>query len=196
MKMARLCTLLICAVGLASRADANEISQGFNSILTLPADGWVMVNNSNPLTTNSSLVGTPALTATKQPAPYIDVSSYVATFTPVSNLTNGNAAASLAPSTLSAANNLDVPFSTNSVFPASFTLEPPSVSTLNAIATGSYYLPPIYPFIVSDNYYPSASFAFLADDAEAPEPNGVSLGLLGCAMLVAVAAWRRKNIAA
>jgi len=27
---------------------------------------------------------------------------------------------------------------------------------------------------------------FLADDAEAPEPSGVSLGLLGCALLVAL----------
>jgi len=193
MKMARLCSLLICAAGLISHADANEINQGLNSILTLPADGWVMVDNSNPLATAPSLLGTPALTPAKEPVPYIDVSSI--TFSPVLNLTNGNGPASLAPSTLSA--NLDVPFSTNSALPASATLEPPSVSNWNAIASGSYYLPPIYPFIVNDNYYyPSASFAFLGDDPEAPEPSSVSLGLLGCALLVAVAAWRRKKIAA
>jgi hypothetical protein len=78
-------------------------------------------------------------------------------------------------------------------------LEAASVPNLNAILTGSYYLPPIYPFIVDDSsytYYPSSSFAFLAADAEAPEPTGVSLGLLGCAFLAAIAAWRRKTVAA
>jgi hypothetical protein len=205
MKMARLCTLLICAAGLLSHADANQICLGFNSLLTSPADGWVMVNNNNPLAGLSSLQGTPALIAPARSGdPYVATNFNAATFAPVVKLNKGDPATSVAANTLSVPDNLEVRFSANGAspslaangIPASFTLEQATVPSMSAIATGSYYLPPIYPFIVSESYYPSSSFAFLAADAEAPEPAGVSLGLLGCALLAALAAWRRKNMAA
>src|SRR5258708_3391427 len=203
--MARLFSLLICAAGLLYHANANQIGLGFNSLLISPADGWVMVNNNNPLAGISSLQGTPALIAPAESGdPYVATNFNAATFTPVVKLTKGDAPASVAANTLSVPDNLEERFSANgasssvaaNAFPASFTLEQASVPSMSAIATGSYYLPPIYPFIVADSYYPSSSFAFLADDAEAPEPSGVSLGLLGCALLVALGAWRRKNMAA
>jgi len=205
MKIARLYTLLICAAGLLTHADANQIGLGFNSMLTSPAEGWVMVNNNNPLVV-SSLQGTPALSAPARSAdPYIATNFNATSFTPVVTLTRTDAPASVAANTLSVPDNPEARLSANdaspspvaSGFPASSILEQASVPSMSAIATGSYYLPPIYPFIAADNsYYPSASFAFLADDAEAPEPGGVSLGLLGCALLVAMGAWRRKNMAA
>jgi hypothetical protein len=204
MKMARLCTLLICAAGLLTHADANQIGLGFNSMLTSPAEGWVMVNNNNPLVGFSSLQGTPALSASpKSPDPYVATNFNATSFTPVVALTRTDAPASVAANTLSVPDNPEARLSSNdaspspaaSGFPASSILEQASVPSLSAIATASYYLPPNYPFIVADNtYYPSASFAFLADE-EAPEPGSVSLGLLGCALLVAVGAWRRKNMA-
>jgi len=205
MKMARLCTLLICAAGLLSHADANQIALGFNSVLSSPAEGWVMVNNTNPVAGTWSLQGTPALVAPANSSdPYVATNFNAAAFSPVVKLTNGDAPAYVAANTLSAPDNLEVRFSTNATnaspatsgLPASFILEQASAPNLSAIVTGSYYLPPIYPFIVDNTYYPSASLAFLAADADAPEPSGISLGLLGCALLAAVAAWRRKKIAA
>jgi hypothetical protein len=205
MKIARLCTLLICAAGLVSHADANQIALGFNSVLASPAEGWVMVENRNPVAGTWSLQGTPVLVSpAKSGDPYIATNFNGAAFTPVVTLAKAEVPASAAANTLSAPDNLEERFSANgasaspaaSGLPASATLEQASVPSLGAIVPGNYYLPPIYPFVADNTYYPSASLAFLAAEADAPEPTGLSLGLVGCASLAALAAWRRKKIAA
>src|SRR5882672_4753992 len=149
MKMARLCTLMICAAGLLSHADANQIALGFNSVLTAPADGWGMVNNSNPLAGHSSLQGTPVLVAPANSGdPYVATNFNASAFSPVVKLTRADAPAYVAATTLSAPDTLEARFANSASaspavngLPASFTLEQAGAPNLNSIVTGSYYLP-------------------------------------------------------
>jgi hypothetical protein len=205
MKKARLYTLLICAVCLVPEAAANEMNQGFNSVFKLPADDATPVSNSSPLGNASWLQTTPSLNSVGQPVqPYLASNFDTPAFTPDTSsvkLSTNNTSVNLGTTSASFGDLGNLPGA--SAYPASAILDPPAVPDLSAILTGSYYLPPIYPFIVPDNYYsPTANYYYPTDnpwgtlDAEAPEPSGLSLGLLGCACLAALTAWRRKRTSA
>jgi hypothetical protein len=196
MKKARLYILLICAAALVSEAAANNVNQGFNSVFTLPAEDATPISNSSPLGIKSWLPTTPTLNSVGEPVqPYLAVNFDLATFSPDNagvKLSTNSPNVSLGTTSASAGELGNLPAA--AAYPASFILDAPAVPDLSAILTGSYYLPPIYPFIVPDNYYyPTGTDPWGILDAEAPEPSGLSLGLVGCASLAAVTAWRRKH---
>jgi hypothetical protein len=196
MKNARLFTLLICAVSLVPEASANITNQGFNSVFTLPADDATPVSNSSPLGAASWLQTTPSLNSVGQPVqPYLAANLDAPAFTPDNSgvkLSTNNPNVNLSTTSASFRDLGSLPAA--SAYPASAILDAPAIPDLNAILTGSYYLPPIYPFIVPDNYYyPTDVNAWGILDGDAPEPSGLSLGLLGCACLAAVTAWRRRH---
>jgi MYXO-CTERM domain-containing protein len=195
----RLCALLLCAAGMLPGARAAQISQGFNSILTLPGAGGGAVDNSTPPASNQ--VYQNSVTVVDQDAAYYAAKAAAAFGAPV---VAPASAPTLTPNPTTSGDVGNALLDTNpnlkAVLPASMTLETATVPGLTGAVTGTVTLPS---FIVPDPppVTATASFdsgfvpwdQFGAFDIDAPEPGGASLGVLGLASLAAVGAWRRRS---
>jgi hypothetical protein len=179
-------------------ARAAQISQGFNSILTLPGAGGGAVDNSTPPASNQVFQN--SVTVVDQDAAYYAAKAAAAfgapvvaptntpTLTPNPNSTSGDVGNAL----------LDANPNLKPNLPASFTLETATIPGQTGLVTGTVTLPS---FIVPDpSPVAAASFnsgfvpwdSFDVFDVDAPEPGGAVLAILGLVSLTAVGVWRRR----
>jgi len=180
-------------------ARAAQISQGFNSILTLPGAGGGAMDNSTPPASNQVFKN--SVTVVDQDAAYYAAKAAAAFGAPVVAPTN---APTLTPTNSTSGDVGNALLAANpdmkSVLPASLTLETATIPGQTGAVTGTVMLPS---FIVPDppplpgpvsfdsGFVPWDQFG--AFDIDAPEPGGAALGVLGLASLAAVGAWRRRS---
>jgi MYXO-CTERM domain-containing protein len=179
-------------------ARAAQISQGFNSILTLPGAGGGAVDNSTPPASNQVFQN--SVTVVDQDAAYYAAKAAAAfgapvvaptnipTLTPNPNSTSGDVGNAL----------LDANPNLKPNLPASFTLETATIPGQTGLVTGTVTLPsfivpdppPVAAASFNSGFVPWDSFDVF--DVDAPEPGGTVLAVLGLVSLAAVGVWRRR----